>query len=183
MILMSSEGFLIPLYLTDIYGVSSTQIGLMITLQAGALLMAVRFAAKLADAWGRRWPVVIGFAVQAMIMAYFATLPPSTSLWLPAVGIGIHGAGAGLSLAVLHRLSMDNVPHNRSGAAAGLYSMMRFFGSIIGATIGGVILAQALNYFEQPVDAYHLTFACWSAVAVVAAITIWPVHDLQGEQK
>lgn len=180
MILMSSEGFLIPLYLTDIYGVSGTQIGLMITLQAGALLAAVRFAAKLAERWGRRWPVMIGFAIQAGMMLYFANLPPALPLWWPALGIGVHGAGAGLSLAVLHRLSMDNVPANRAGAAAGLYSMIRFFGSIIGATIGGVILTQALAYFEQPISAYQLTFACWAVVAALAAIVIWPSREVQG---
>jgi EmrB/QacA subfamily drug resistance transporter len=179
MILMSSEGFLIPLYLTDIYGVSGTQIGMLIMLQAAALLLAVRYGGKLADRWSRRRPVLIGFAVQAAMMSYFASLPPSVPLWGPAIGIALHGGGAGLSLAVLHRLSMDNVPANRSGAAAGLYSMMRFFGSIIGATIGGVILTQALYYFEEPVDAYHLTFACWAAVAVLAAITIWPARDVK----
>jgi EmrB/QacA subfamily drug resistance transporter len=179
MILMSSEGFLIPLYLTDIYGVSGTQIGLMITLQAAALLTAVRFAGKLADAKSRRWPVVIGFSAQAAVMVYFANLPPSMPLWAVAVGATVHGGAAGMSLAVLHRLSMDNVPAHRSGAAAGLYSMMRFFGSIIGATIGGVILAKALDYFAQPVQAYHLTFAIWAAVAVLAVITIWPVRDVE----
>jgi MFS family permease len=117
--------------------------------------------------------------MQAAIMTYFALLPPTVPLWGPAAGMTIHGVAAGLSLALLHRLSMDNVPHHRSGAAAGLYSMMRFFGSIIGATVGGVILAQALNYFEQPVGAYHLTFACWAGVAVLAAITIWPARDVK----
>jgi MFS family permease len=179
MILMSSEGFLIPLYLTDIYGVSGTQIGLLITLQAGALLLAVRFGGQLADRWGRRWPVMIGFATQAATMSYFAFLPQSVPLWGPAIGIAIHGGAAGMSLAVLHRLSMDNVPHHRSGAAAGLYSMMRFFGSIIGATIGGVILTQALAYFDQPIQAYHLTFACWAVVAVLAVITIWPAREVK----
>ena len=181
MILMSSEGFLIPLYLTDIYGVSGTQIGLLITLQAGMLLATVRFSGRLADRWSRRWPVMIGFGLQALVMTYFANLPASVPLWGVAIGIGIHGGAAGLSLAVLHRLSMDNVPQNRSGAAAGLYSMIRFFGSIIGATIGGVILTQALAYFEQPVEAYHLTFACWAAVAVLAVITIWPVRDIKSK--
>jgi MFS family permease len=177
MILMSSEGFLFPLYLTDIYGVSSTQIGMLITLQAGALLIAVRYGGRLADRWSRRWPVMIGFAVQTLVMSYFANLPPSFPLWGIGVGIAMHGGAAGLSLAVLHRLSMDNVPHNRSGAAAGLYSMVRFFGSIIGATIGGVILTQALNYFAQPVDAYHLAFWCWAGVAVLGLVVILPATE------
>lgn len=177
MILMSSEGFLIPLYLTDIYGVSSTQIGMLITLQAGALLIAVRYGGRLADRWSRRWPVMIGFTIQALVMSYFANLPPSFPLWGIGAGIAMHGGAAGLSLAVLHRLSMDNVPHNRSGAAAGLYSMMRFFGSIIGATIGGVILTQALDYFAQPVAAYHLAFWCWAGVAVLGLVVIFPATE------
>ena len=86
--------WLIPLYLTDIYGVSGTQIGLLITLQAGALLATVRYSGRLADLWSRRWPVMIGFAVQALVMAYFANLPPTMPLWGVAAGIGIHGAAS-----------------------------------------------------------------------------------------
>lgn len=179
MILMSSEGFLIPLYLTDIYGVSSTQIGMLITLQAGALLLNVRFGGQLADRWSRRWPVMIGFATQALIMVYFANLPATLPLWGPALGIAIHGGAAGLSLAVLHRLAMDNVPAHQSGAAAGLYSMMRFFGSIIGATIGGVVLQQALEYFPNPLSAYHIAFWCWAAVAALAVVVILPVREVK----
>jgi EmrB/QacA subfamily drug resistance transporter len=177
MILMSSQGFLIPLYLTDIYGVSGTQIGIFIMLQAGTLLMTIRYGGRLADMWSRRWPVVIGFAAQALVMAYFAILPSTVPLWVPAIGMAVHGGAAGLSLAVLHRLSMDNVPPHRSSAAAGLYSMMRFFGSIIGATVGGVILTQALDFFARPVEAYQLTFACWAAVAVMGLLTILPARE------
>jgi nitrate/nitrite transporter NarK len=93
------------------------------------------------------------------------------------LGISIHGGAAGLSLAVLHRLAMDDVPMSQSGAAAGLYSMMRFFGSIIGATIGGVILRQALDYYASPLDAYHLAFWCWAGVATLAVVVIWPVRE------
>jgi MFS family permease len=147
-------------------------------LQAASLLLTVRYAgSKIADRWGRRWPVMIGFATQAATMFLFAILPPTAPLWWLAIGIAVHGAGAGMSLAVLHRLSMDNVPAHRAGAAAGLYSMMRFFGSIIGATIGGVILTQALERFAQPVDAYQLTFACWGAVGLLALVTILPARE------
>jgi nitrate/nitrite transporter NarK len=55
--------------------------------------------------------------------------------------------------------------------------MVRFFGSIIGATIGGVILTQALDYYARPVDAYHLTFWCWAAVAALAVVVIWPARE------
>lgn len=177
MVLMSCQSFLIPLFLADIYGMPGTQIGLLLTLQAGSLLATVRYGGLLADRWSRRWPVMIGFGTQAIGMLYFASLPADLPLWWPAIGMVLHGGGAGLSLAVLHRLALDNVPAERSGSAAGLYSMIRFFGSIIGATIGGVILTQALNYFEHPVDAYHVTFACWALVGVLAIVLAFPTRD------
>lgn len=179
MILMSSEGFLIPLYLTDTYGVTSTDVGMMITLQAGALLLTVRYGGRLADRLGRRTPVMLGFAAQALVMAYLANLPETMPLWGPALGIMLHGGAAGLSLAVLHRLAMDNVPADRAGAAAGLYSMVRFFGSVIGATLGGVVLTQALDSFANPVDAYHVAFWCWAAVAILAVIVIFPAREVK----
>jgi EmrB/QacA subfamily drug resistance transporter len=181
MVLMSSEGFLFPLYLADTYKVSGIQLGLFITLQAGALLCAVRIGGRLADRWSRRWPVMIGFAVQALIMVYLANLAPNVPLWMAALGLMVHGGAAGLSLAVLHRLAMDYVPVHRAGAAAGLYSMVRFFGSVIGATLGGVVLTQALDYFANPIDAYHLAFWCWAAVGVLAVLMIWPVRELKAK--
>ncbi len=180
MILMSSESFLIPLYLTDIYDIPSTQVGMLITLQAASLLFAMRYGARLVERWGQRGPVMMGFAIQALAMTYFANLPPTVPVWGAAVGIAIHGGAAGLSLAVLHRMALDNVPANRAGAAAGLYSTVRFFGSIIGATIGGVILTQALDYFVHPVDAYHLVFGCWAGVAVLAVVLIWSARGGEG---
>ena len=177
MVLMSCQSFLIPLFLADIYGAPGTQIGVLLTLQAALLLATVRYGGRMADRWSRRWPVMIGFGIQALAMAYFAYLPPNLPLWWPVIGMILHGGGGGLSLAVLHRLALDNVPANRSGSAAGLYSMIRFFGSIIGATVGGVILTQALNYYENPVDAYHVTFLSWAVVGVIAIVAIFPVRD------
>jgi nitrate/nitrite transporter NarK len=60
--------------------------------------------------------------------------------------------------------------------------MVRFFGSVIGATLGGVVLTQALDYFANPVDAYRVAFWCWAAVGVLAVLTIWPVREVKAMQ-
>lgn len=177
MVLMSSEGFLVPLYMADVYGVSGSQLGILITLHAGALLLTVRVGGRLADRWSRRLPVSLGFAGQMAVMIYLANLPATVPIWVPALGIMAHGGAAGLSLAVLHRLAMDGVPVAQAGAAAGIYSMGRFFGSIVGTTIGGVVLTQARLLTDAPIDTYHIAFWCWSAVALLAVMTIWPVRD------
>jgi MFS family permease len=147
------------------------------TLHAGALLVTVRYSGRLADRRGRRLPVMLGFGSQALVFVLLANLPPDAPLWVPFLGITLHGGAAGMSLAVLHRIAMDDVATELAGAAAGLYSMVRFFGSVIGATIGGVILAQALATLPYVADAYHVAFICWAAVAVLALLIVWRVRD------
>ncbi|HXF63289.1 MAG TPA: MFS transporter [Caldilineaceae bacterium] len=180
MVLMSTESFLIPLYLADVYDLNAATVGLLLTLQAGALLTTVRMGGRLADSWSRRWPVLIGFTVQVGVMVYFANLPAGAPLWSAGAGLIAHGLAAGLSLAVLHRVAMDPVPAEMAGAAAGLYSMARFFGSIIGATLGGVVLTQALAEQSQVIDAYHIGF--WF-VAALGALGILAVAGFKDQRE
>ncbi len=177
MMLMSSEGFLLPLYLSDIYGVTSSQLGIVMTLHAGSLLATVRLGGKFADHRSRRWPVLVGFFGQGATFLFLALLPSTAPLWVPTLALIGHGASAGLSLAVLHRIAMDDVPSELAGAAAGLYSTVRFFGSIVGATIGGVILTQALARAPEMIDAYHFTFLCSSFIALLAILSVWRVKE------
>ena len=88
----------------------------------------------------------------------------------------VYGLGAGLSLAVLHRLAMDHIPQKESGTAAGLYSMGRFFGSIIGLTLVGVFLQQAL-LGRTEAAAYQMAFWFTAGVAVLGIAVIWGVKD------
>ncbi|MEX1018972.1 MAG: MFS transporter [Litorilinea sp.] len=179
MFLMSSEGFLVPLYMADIHGLSGSEVGFMLTLHAGSLLVTVRLGGQIADRWNSRWPMNIGFGLQVGMMTYFAFLPGTVPIWMAAAGLVFHGLGAGMSLAVLHRTALDQVPPEDSGAAAGLYSMSRFFGSIIGTTLGGVVLATALARTAVPIAAYQIGFGFVALVGVFAFFVIWGIRDPQ----
>jgi MFS family permease len=122
---------------------------------------------------------VAGFSAQVAAIVFFALLPATAPIWMPAIVLVLHGMAAGLSLAVLHRIAMDRVPALESGAAAGLYSMARFFGSIIGTTLGGVVLTQALANNDQVIDAYHTGF--WF-VAIVGALGILVMLGMKEEK-
>ncbi len=63
-----------------------------------------------------------------------------------------------------------------SGTAAGLYSMGRFLGSIVGLTLVGVFLQQAL-LIRQEAAAYQLSFWLLAAFAVLGVVVIWGVKD------
>ncbi len=177
MFLMSSQDFLVPLYMADIHGLNGSSLGFVMMLHAGSLLATVRWGGRLADRWSQRWPVVLGFLTQVSVMFLLANLPARAPIWVVALGLMTHGAAAGTSLAVLTRTAMDQVPAEQSGAAAGLYSMVRFFGSIVGATLGGVVLTQAQASQPTAVAAYHVGFMFVVGVGLLGVIAAWQIHD------
>jgi EmrB/QacA subfamily drug resistance transporter len=177
MFTMSGIGFLIPLYLTDVHHLSAGSTGLVLMLHAGALLVTMRVGGQWADRLSNHWPIMTGLLVQSLIMTYFALLPGTASLTLVIVGVVGHGLGAGLSLAAMHRSSMSKIPQNQSGAAAGLYSMIRFAGTVMGTALGGVLLQTGLDWSMGPVEAYQLVFSFTAGVALSGVVIGWSIRE------
>ncbi len=169
MFTMTGIGFLMPLYLTDVRYLSASAIGGMVMLNAGALLMTMRLGGRLSDRVGSRPLVAGGMTIQATAMASFALFPIWAPLYWIAVGLIVHGLGAGLSLAALHRAALSNVAMDEAGAAAGVYSMIRFSGTLMGATLGGVLLQQALETQATTIAAYQQVFLIIAAAAALGA--------------
>jgi DHA2 family multidrug resistance protein len=171
MFVMGGLFFLVPLYLADVHQLSATYIGIMAMVNPGAMSLMVRFGGQLADRWGSRWPVIVGLAVQASVMATLSRLPDTAPLWSIAITLAGHGLGTGLMLAALHRVAMQNIPEAQMGAAAGLYSMLRFIGSAIGTALGGVLLQTYLDRAFSITLAYqsvYLFFAGFSILGIIA---------------
>ena len=101
-------------------------------------------------------------------MIVFALLPAAAPLWLIFSMTALHGLAIGISLAPLHRASMQGIASEESGAAAGLYSMIRFAGGILGVALAGVMLQQGLANFATSIAAYQFVFWLYVAVGVVA---------------
>ena len=78
--------------------------------------------------------------------------------------------GAGLSLAVLSAVAMSDIPQRQAGAAAGLFSMIRFSGSILGSTLAGVLLRQTMGNTLLPITAYQVVFGAVAGVALLGAL-------------
>jgi EmrB/QacA subfamily drug resistance transporter len=177
MFAMSGIGFLVPLYLTDIYDLSASATGLVLMVHAGALLIPMRFGGQLADRWSSRWPVTVGLTLQLAMMLGFALLPDTTPLWVIMAGVILHGLGAGLSLAALHRASLGRIPQDRAGMAVGLYSMVRFGGILLGPALAGLLLQQGLNQNLLPIESYQLVFGVTAAVTLLGVISGFGLRD------
>lgn len=176
-ILSGSFGFLMPLYLNDVRGLSAAATGSVVLLHAGALFSTMRLGGQVADRWGNRRPVLVGASVQLVMMIYFALLPAAAPLWLVILGLILHGLGSGVSLAAFHRSSMSKIAQTQMGGAAGLYSMIRFGGTVLGIALIGVVLQQGLETTPVVVEAYQRVFWVVAGVAFLGVMLGRTLHD------
>ncbi len=170
MFIMNALRFVVALYVVDIHGLDATATGLVITSHAIPLFLMLRLGGQLADRWGSRWPVVISMVVQLGALAYLAILPADVSVWLVVVGVLAQSVGASISLAPLHRASMAGIPDEQTGVAAGLYSMIRFAGAILGTALSGVLLQRGLATDAAVVVAYQHVFWFVAGVAAIGVV-------------
>lgn len=177
MFALNGSSFLLPLYLADVHRMSAAATGLWLMLQAGAMLLTMRLGGQLADRRGSRWPIVGGLSVQAGSLAYLAWLPGSASLAPVVAGLIVNGLGAGISLAAMHRATMSRVPPQQTGEAAGLYSMIRFAGTVLGPALAGVVLQRGLERSLAPVAAYQPAFWFIAGGALLGAAVGWSLRE------
>ena len=158
MVIMAGVGFLIPLYLVDVRDMSAAAMGVMLVINPGAMALIVRQGGEIADRWGSRIPVLLGFFAQISVVIMLFFLPATAPLWMLVLILAFHGLGAGLMLAALHRSAMGNTEPARMGSVAGLYSMVRFAGMAIGTAMAGVILQHFLDSGLPTLEAYQWSF-------------------------
>ena len=171
MIIMHTVGFLYVLYLTDVYGLQAIELGLYATVLSGAILGTTHLGGLLSDRLHYRWIVGASFVTQGSALAGLAlfSLPLAG-----AVGLLLAQAlAAGLALAPLHRAAMEEIPAAESGAAGGLYGTTRFGGGVVGATVAGVALQQALLFAPQAAVAFQWTFGGVAAVSLLSLAAAW----------
>lgn len=177
MFILTIITFTVPLYLTDVYELSATATGLVITLHSAALMSTVHFGGMLADKWGNRWLALLGAGVQTLTMALLGWLSDADSLGWVTMALVLNGLGSGLFLVPLHRAAMHHTPAGQTGIAAGLYSMGRFAGMVLGPAVGGVVLQNGLNQALTELQAYQMVFAVSAGVALVGIVTSWRLRE------
>ncbi|MDA0746771.1 MAG: MFS transporter [bacterium] len=174
---MGGLGFLMPLYLVDIHGLPPAQLGGMLMINAGAMALIVRFGGGMSDRWSSRWLVIIGLVVQASVLVAFSWLPENITLLAIIALLAVHGLGVGLMLAALHHAVMRNIPEARLGAAAGLYSMLRFLGAVIGTTLSGVLLQANLDASLPVIEAYQNVFFLFAGFPILGLLVGFSLRE------
>jgi len=170
MVVMSSFAFLTPLFLADVKGLNATVIGLIVMIRAAALFPTMYFGGRVADRLGSRPPVVVGLGVMAASIWLIILPGDDASVAWAAVGLLLNGLGAGLALPALHHAAMGSSSDDRGGAAAGLYSMVRFWGTMLGTAFSGVLLQFLFDRGTAISASYRIAFALEFVVALVGVL-------------
>jgi MFS family permease len=145
----------LPLFLTAWSLWDSARIGLLL---AGLSLPTIVFAplgGRLSDRLGRRAPAVMGMALITLGALPFLAVYPTWS-WLVYTGpLVLIGAGLGLSMAPVQTTAIETAHSSQAGQASGLFSTMRYLGSILGSSVMAAVLSGA----APPIGSFRVLYA------------------------
>jgi len=185
MLLFGGFGILVPLTLTEVYGLPASTVGLVLTGHYVFLLLTVRLGGVWADRGATRALVAGGALVQAFVLAFLGL--PGSPRPLPVVlaALAAHGLGSGVYLAPVHRAAMGSVPKAEAGAAAGLYSVLRYSGSLLGPAVSGVLLEAGLRRaaagapLASAASAYQAAMLAISLVGIAAVAFALAIRETE----
>jgi EmrB/QacA subfamily drug resistance transporter len=162
----------VPFFLTDVQHKSSTVAGLLLGCMAALQALVAPFAGSAADAKGRRTPTIVS-SVIALVATLLLVLGISrdVSFAYLAVAVTILGLGVGIGFVSASTAAVEAAPQALAGSAAGTQSMMRYFGSIIGAgALSGLLSGEAPS-----IAIFRLVFVLVAAmvgISIVAAAMV-----------
>ncbi len=173
-IAMFSVGFLLPFYLIQGHGFSSSHAGLLMTVQPVLMVATAPFAGSLSDRIGTRLPAMVGMGLIAVATFLLAQAGPVTSEVFLGVSVGIAGLGIGLFVAPNNSTLMGAAPRHRQGIAGGVLATARYSGMVLGVGIAGAIFTTYLRAgteasFYAGIRAAFLTASAISCVGCVCS--------------
>ena len=155
----------LPVFLAQRVGWGARDVGLLLAGMSLLMLLFGPIGGWLSDRVGRRAPALAG-----TLIAMAGTVPLvaiSTGWTWPAflVPLVVVGTGIGLAGAPVQAAAMQAARAGEAGQAAGLYSTMRYLGSILGAAGMAAILGTAADE-----GAFRILFAALVLAAGMAAV-------------
>ncbi|OGO18119.1 MAG: hypothetical protein A2Z14_13370 [Chloroflexi bacterium RBG_16_48_8] len=143
MIAHTGTGFLLVLYLTNVFGKSPSAVGTFILFYSLSVMIGVPLGGMLADRWISRKAGSFGLSILAAGMLWLWLLQPQSRYLNLLPGMILGGLGAGLCLVSFTKEAVASLGEEKVGLASGIYNMLRFTGASISTPILGLILADA----------------------------------------
>ncbi len=145
-----------------------------------AVTTMVAIAGRLGDLVGRRRLLLSGIA---LFTAASALCGLATSLWLLIAARAAQGAGAAIMMALALAFAGEVIPKARIGSAMGLLGTMSAVGTMLGPSLGGILVSHAgwqmIFLVNVPLGAVALALA-WRLLPADRPAAVARVTDLDG---
>jgi EmrB/QacA subfamily drug resistance transporter len=159
----------LPLFLTAWSLWNSARVGLLLAGLSLPIIVFSPLGGRLSDNLGRRAPAVLGTSLITAGTLPFLLVYPSWTWLLYLVPLVCIGAGLGLSMAPVQTTAIETAPYSQTGQASGLFSTMRYLGSILGSSIMAAVLSGATPSVTHFRILYVVLFfsACGATIAAL----------------
>ena len=170
---MYSTLLALPIILSHRANWTSAKVGLVLTALSAASAICGPIGGRLADRFGRRWPVVGGLVILSIGLLPLALTGVASAAEL-LIALAVAGVGLGLSSAGMQTAAVEAVGPHEAGAASGMFSTSRYIGSIAGTSIlpaflGASAVASGNGVFIMVVAAAILSVAASLGLRSAAA--------------
>jgi predicted MFS family arabinose efflux permease len=165
-----SEAFL-PLGLTQLRGMSTTEAGLGLSAGAIAWVLGAAWQGRADDRWSgrsRALPIAAGCAILAAGVAVIAAgiLINSVPAQVAVVGWAVGGVGMGIAFNAATTDTMEQAPADRQGETSGAMQLAQTLGTAVLSGLGGAAIALAHAHDAATTTGLTATFGLTLALAV-----------------
>jgi MFS family permease len=176
----------LPIFLDKQAGWSGGDIGFLLAALSAQMVIFSPIGGRLSDRRGRRVPALLGAMLVTAGIGPLIAIDldwPWFVLFVPLATLGI---GVGLSAAPVQATAVNAAGEGESGQAAGLYSTMRYVGSILGSAGLAAILSDQPLERDFRILYSGLTIAALLAIAAAARLpreNVTPCAVLQAREQ
>jgi EmrB/QacA subfamily drug resistance transporter len=156
---------LVPILVERLLRGAPTDSGLVLLGIAAVSAIPAQWAGRASDRLGRRRVAVAGSLVMTIGLAGLAAPIGVASLAGVAALLAVVGLGMGIAGAPRQAAALEVVESARAGMAAGTYYTGRYLGGVVGASLGGAVLAGGVT-----ASAMSTGFGLLAAVGVGVAL-------------
>jgi EmrB/QacA subfamily drug resistance transporter len=135
---------LLPFYLLQGRGMSTSQAGLILTIQPIVMAIIAPISGSISDRIGTRIPTVAGMIVLSLGILMMSTMGPNSPIYQIVLALGIIGFGTGTFISPNNSAIMGSAARERQGIAAGILATSRSTGMVLGVGLAGAIFTTIL---------------------------------------
>jgi EmrB/QacA subfamily drug resistance transporter len=162
--------FFLTQYMQLVLGNSPLQAGLKLLVWTGTTMVVSPLAGVLSARYGSRPFLAAGLALQAIALAWIATVATTTTSYSSVlVPFVFAGGGMALFFAPAAAAVLESVRPDQAGQASGATNTIRELGGVFGVAVLASVFSSSGSYNSGPAFVAGLTPALWVGVAVLGA--------------